>query len=73
MTEKENQLNYAALENYQEVSIPLEKYITAYVNNWKCLYLVVEKVIKICHLPSVGDMATPRPMKYILNKLEEII
>jgi hypothetical protein len=37
------------------------------------MYLAMEKVIKRCHLPPLGDMGAPRPMADILSELEDNI
>jgi hypothetical protein len=73
MSERDNQCNYVALENYQCASTSLKKYITASKNNCKHLHLGAEKVIGICHLPQLGDMSSPRPKINVLNDLEAII
>jgi hypothetical protein len=51
----------------------LEKNIIVLVNNFKCMYLVVGKVIERCHMPPLRDMGAPRPILDILSSLENNI
>lgn len=69
MTEKENQLNYAALANCQKAGTTLSEGISASISNCTRLHTVAEKMIEWCWLPKLGYIGAPRPIEQILAKL----